>query len=44
MTLDSQAVERLVGAVQALLDCREAQMITKIEWEELAAAIACLKG
>ena len=40
MTDDAQAVERLVAAVRALLDAREAQIITKAEWEELTAALA----
>jgi hypothetical protein len=43
MTYDAQAVERLVAAVQALLDAREAQMVTRVEWEELVAALAFLK-
>lgn len=42
MTHDAQAVVRLVAAAQALRDAREAQMITKVEWEGLAAAVAAL--
>jgi hypothetical protein len=32
--------EQLVAAAQVLLDARESQMITRLEWEALAKAVA----
>ena len=38
--MNREAFERLLAAARALLEAREEQMITRVEWEALAEAVA----
>ena len=38
--MNQEAFERLLTAARALLEAREDQMITRVEWEALAKAVA----
>ncbi len=38
--MNEEAFERLLSAARALLEAREDQMITRVEWEALAEAVA----